>query len=146
MREIKFRAWDKKEKKMFIPPWLDWVTNSRSVKNNSVSNVGKRSATQPLDSFYAEPIWEVELMQFTGLKDKNGKDVFEGDILKCSRSYWKKTRNLVVEWGDERYQLTDIEDPVDSEVMDKSSSFDVPQVEREVIGNIYENPNLIKNK
>src|ERR1700682_5624342 len=55
MREIKFRAWDRKDKRMFVP---DGLKNPVNFTKN------------------------VEHMQFTGLHDHNGREIFEGDLIK----------------------------------------------------------------
>ncbi len=67
MREIKFRAWDKKEKKMF---YFDIFEISAS---GAVCGEGENCC----DITYPYII----LMQYIGLKDKNGKEIYEGDII-----------------------------------------------------------------
>lgn len=131
MREIKFRAWDTKNKEMvndiWIAPHYGWLV---MTDNDAMAERERPERNQ----------WE--LMQFTGLYDKNGKEIYEGDILKCERDYWETPRNLVVEWNEDCWSLLKTDDPVDSEVLNHNSSFNVPEYQREVIGNIYENPEL----
>lgn len=114
MREIKFRAWDKKNKVMF----------------KIFDNVSR-------EDWYL-PQWKEshEVMQFTGLHDKNGKEIYEGDIVLFSTS-WNQTEYHKNKFGIKRVV----------EFAKGSFSYcmvygDMDVVE--VIGNIYENPELLK--
>ena len=83
--------------------------------------------------------------QFIGLVDKNGNEIFEGDIILCDRIYWEEERNLIVKYDEESaaFYLLNKKDSVDSETFEKTSCFCVGIYEREVIGNIFENPELL---
>lgn len=128
-RIIKFRAWDKTNKQMinYIPAILFEDANpsisltSRDCIHNS----------QDWEMLYAD---EVELMQFTGLTDKNGKDVYEGDVVE-----WDDTRNNDM-YGGEMETLTET-------VTFEGGAFLpvclIPESEYMVVGNIFENPSLI---
>ena len=75
-----------------------------------------------------------ELMQFTGLKDKNGKEIYEGDIIG-----WKSTRK-VKKWT-YREVVKDIREFYANMINERS---DGAYWHYEIIGNIYENPELLK--
>lgn len=112
MREIKFRAWDKNKK--------NWES-SFSISNEGLFmrlGIGQKSD-------------EMVIQQFTGLLDKNGKEVYEKDVVRIeevpnnNRSYFS---DKVVEWrGFQLYPFC----------LNHIAS-------REVIGNVFENPELIK--
>lgn len=158
MREIKFRAWDKKYKQMWFP---------------SLINVGNNS--DDYDSLYPCPFGdddyvphypkEAELMQFTGLRDKNGKEIYEGDILRltCS-SNENHAVTATVEWVQDGYvgfvpRIHDKRVKVVGGSMDRTmqSMREIHtwcgshycfsyRSKLEVIGNIYQNPELLTNK
>ena len=118
-REIKFRAWNK--------------DNSDPMFNPFESGLR-------FETFVNAP--SIELMQYTGLKDKNGVEIFEGDITNYGTVKWFNHLTWDGAGSDhpgfyfiqKRYGMRELE-------LDYHLGFDE---EIEVIGNIYENPELLK--
>ena len=133
MREIKFRAWDKEYEKMtyfddedyeYEPP-LVFRLDQVFKKNSNYDDYE--------DFEYNDITDKVEVMQYTGLHDKNGKEIYEGDIVK---SFFVDTD----EAGNEIYKYYIIEVKYD-EVL---CSYKIDKfMNLEVIGNIYENKELL---
>lgn len=83
---------------------------------------------------------EAVLMQSTGLKDKNGKEIFEGDITRFCYAAGDKWQDIgVVRWYQNGCRLSN------SEEGDHSSLYEHCQDDLEVIGNIYLNPELLNH-
>lgn len=120
MREIKFRAWLKEERKMVNVETL-FIGINRLCFGNSKTE----------DLFFRD-FEEVELMQYTGLKDKNGKEIYEGDIYHVGD---KNIRYLVV-WFDSGFEGKQLRSTSYAGL--KSWAKDI-----EILGNIYENPELL---
>lgn len=120
MREIKFRIWDKKVKCFFLP-------------NLEVQQSGKNTFTFGFSSKVKHPE-NHPLMQYTGLKDKNGKEIFEGDIVEIDED-----ENLTGEvmYDKDRAGFIMYFDDAPADIHFEDS--DILQI----IGNIYENPELI---
>jgi uncharacterized phage protein (TIGR01671 family) len=114
MREIKFRAWDKVDK-------IILEIGSLFFETGGIKGFFKKSEHFLHKNNYI-------LMQYTGFKDKNGKDIYEGDI--CKFANWKSKEII---WNDGRYMLGN------TMVICCKMECD----EMEVIGNIYENKGLL---
>jgi hypothetical protein len=119
MRKIKFRAWDSIIKKMIY----DANSDIKIYLNGSISQHGS----------WVDP--EVVVLQWTGLKDKKGKEIYEGDIIlneyghKCEivwqvHGFYYTRKRWRLGWNKRFAHLSE----------DKF----------EVIGNIYENPELLQ--
>lgn len=126
---IKFRAWDKESAKMYSPYQIQFLKDNVSVR------VIVKGDFVKLGNF--------ELMHFTGLKDKNGKEIFEGDIVIGNTSYerdsdeakWTKESPAIVEWKEEMCGFYPF-------VLNARWRCDVVNIE--VIGNVFENEELLK--
>lgn len=117
MREIKFRAWNIEDKTMGIPFTLQTAVGSRSHNGVDTKNV-----------IYLE---------FTGLKDKNGKEIYEGDILE-----------LTIHSGVYVVAFENAEYVIYRQQVERDMTFHLGGYKQEVInviGNIYENPELLNN-
>jgi len=115
MREIKFRAWIPSTEYMWS--WESLVRDKAHL------------AWLQLEPEYGEKV----IMQYTGLKDKNGVEIYEGDIL-----YKEITAgnfgSVVVQFKDARFQVSGTETNLGW----------IAQDAMKVIGNIHENPDLLK--
>jgi uncharacterized phage protein (TIGR01671 family) len=90
------------------------------------------------DEWQREKFKDVEIIQSTGLFDKNGKEIYEGDLLQSNE--WNC--NCQVVWNGGGFTL--LEGETSSNLENNLTDADGFEIEFEVIGNIYENPELLK--
>lgn len=124
----KFRAWDSVEKK--------FVEHFFITDNSLICNMEKPTSDRKLPI----PIEKSELilMQSTGLKDKNDKEIFEGDIVKMAKDvYSEPTYYEVARHYGGAYRL---------ESKQHGCELWLRHTDCEVVGNIYENRELLENK
>jgi len=119
MREIKFRAWDKYQNIMF-----------------SMNNLKLSCGPNGFEFHLYKPeggLGKAILMQYTGLKDKSGKEIYEGDIVKMWHTEYNTGgigdgyKNEVIEFRNGQYTSISLHESH-------------PPM---IIGNIYENPELL---
>ncbi len=125
----KFRAWHHELGRMMLVETMYFFANGfeELQLNDSVMN----------DSIPASPD-EIELMQSTGLKDKNGKEIFEKDILDY------KGRNVIVKWhGSYASFIYEFVDELQNRTTEWQPLY-LSYYHFEVIGNIYENHELLE--
>ena len=108
MREIKFRV------------WRDWRVPKMMYEDDLIQSGWDMSDFQTVNSGFSQAI----VMQYTGLKDRNGKEIYEGDFLKDGG---------VIGFDDGKFY------------MDSGEEWGWIPSDAEIIGNIYENPELLED-
>lgn len=130
MRVIGFRAFVKRKKKML--PVTDLCFNETEAVG--VSGCGNAKCTLCVDWYSFD---DVVLMQYTGLKDKNGKKIFEGDIVNC-KFFDRMVGDIagVINFIDCVWAVSDFKNKRLYQLIDVDNI--------EIIGNIHENLELLE--
>ena len=134
----KFRAWDLLAEKM-----IDEIQMISFVRKEIIGKFSDGSTSVPLKFEDERNGEDVILMQSTGLKDKNGKEIFDGDVLACKTD--DEVINLNIFW-DEEHALFMFESKKYNEQELLAELVEDNIYPFEIIGNIYDNPELLEDK
>lgn len=158
MKENKFRAWDNVDFKMYYlgeEENIHFYFNSNGIMAERFINIKTVVVDEEIDDVHYEKLEHLKYMQYTGLKDKNGTEIFEGDIVTYKHTKFKAdeednwlgdtetyNRNYAVEYVNTFHQNG-------YRLKNKNINFLICRSklcsgEVEVIGNIYENPELLE--
>lgn len=130
-KQIKFRAWDNKSQQMLFQNQQYGLEPQYKIQDDCWTR-------------FWEALYRCQeqfiLMQFTGLLDKNGKEIYEGDIVLLN--HWKSSDLF-------NYKLPFIVEYYEGEINFKQKEYNnfkgslVGKIDIKIIGNIYENPELL---
>ena len=145
MREIKFRGKSSEGQWVYGYPII--VSYKAWIKDINDKTTNPRRLIQDFADFRCVEVEKETVGQYTGLKDKNGKEIYEGDI--CSHKYRIENYYYVVEWVFAGFQLVmykkanadcrGISDGINQGYLEDSDGL-------EVVGNIYENLELLEEE
>ena len=130
MRKIKFRAWSKQHKTMFDISYLRY-NGDQTLREVGHALGSTRNVIHVANNYI--------LMQWTGLKDKNGTEIYEGDIVRGKYGKNGIVKNYEIRWLIGHFAAVDR-----NNITGDEHYYPIGLLEGEVIGNIYEHPHLLK--
>ena len=124
MREIKFRVWDKK--------WKIWLEPEDHVIYADNGDVGEVNNNELVESIVHDTVVE----KYTGLKDRNGVEIYEGDIVRQQMRFTET--NGIIFWQEEKARFAiNLDGFITTITKQQEMSY-------EVVGNIHNNPELLE--
>ena len=126
MREIKFRAFLKADGRIYEVLSVDFLNKEATLWD-------KETAVN-----FEAGFDEIELMQYIGMEDENGREIYEGDIIEFLENESGETWTAKIVFENLAFKALDVED--------KCYEYDFDDLtDIEILGNIYENPEILKD-
>ncbi len=141
MREIKFRAWDDVQKEWLLGYEMPNLGGFSIVGETMMMGEWSCVLTDMLHGKFGERGEHLKVMQYTGLKDKNGKEIYEGDVVEYLERGMKNCVGIgQVTWNKDGWNVEGFYDGSQDEPGRAFSE----NAQLEIIGNVWENPELIE--
>ncbi|HHX13230.1 MAG TPA: hypothetical protein GX731_10440 [Clostridiales bacterium] len=145
MREIKFRVWDKNERVMYPPEFVTSIDLYEGFIELGEETYGE----------YTELLWdkvlqldECEMLQYTGINDENGTEIYEGDVLRWSsedNDGSMLVSNEQVIYNDGRFVMLNEKGQI-VDLLKDAIKYNKSYEKVELVGNAYENKELLEKK
>lgn len=140
MREIKFRLWSKEYQEMFVNEILsDMYRTMAELAIKNIKSISESRVEMPLTGIILPFQDDAILMQYTGLKDKTGKEIYEGDIIVVGEDDGNPSFRYIIQWVDDSACFLARQNKTSGYIGTGYGLRDWL-----VVGNIHDNPELLE--